>query len=430
MWRMMAVFKIIIRYLGYTTLAVIIPAIGGMSVVQAGTILVSPSGKIQSVKEAVNLAKPYDTIRIAPGLYRENDIRINKPLAIIGRQHPVLDAGFKKGVFIVEADNVLIAGLTIRNVEESFVQNYAAVRVVRGQNVKVLDNIIQNTYYGVYLERAEKCLVKNNIIRGQAKMESTSGNGIHIWRSNAITVTNNKVSGHRDGIYLESANNSIISHNTSTGNLRYGLHFMFSDNNRYEHNQFKQNGSGIAVMYSRNIHMTDNLFEHNWGAAAYGILLKDISDSYIERNIFRQNTTGIYAEGCTRLHIKNNEFRNNGWAVRLLGSSVDLTFEQNNFIQNTFEISTSNNYSSDNAFRGNFWSSYTGYDLDRDGIGDVPHKPVKLFAYLLEDFPGSIILLRSMFVDLLELIEKVAPVLTPENVLDNTPSTHLNSWKS
>lgn len=427
---MKPVVKIFVLYLAFACLTALLPAHWHAGRAQAATIDVSPAGKIRSVAEAVRRARPHDTIRVAPGLYRENDIRIDKPLAIIGRQQPVLDAGFKKGIFTVEADSVLIAGLTLRNVEESFARNYAAVRVVYGSHVTLRDNVVQNTYYGLYLERADNCLVQRNTIRGQARKESTSGNAIHIYNSNAITVANNQVSGHRDGIYLESAGNSVVRGNTSKGNLRYGLHFMFSDNNRYERNRFSRNGSGIAVMYSRQIHMYDNLFEHNRGPAAYGILLKDIADSYIERNIFRQNTTGIYAEGSTRLHIKHNEFSHNGWAVRLLGSSTGLNFEENNFIQNTFEISTSNNYSSDNAFRGNFWSSYTGYDLDGDGTGDVPHKPVKLFAYLLEDMPSAILFLRSLFMDLLELMEKVAPVLTPENVVDNQPSTRLNHWKS
>lgn len=419
-----------IRLLRSTALAALLAVAWGLGAAQARILPVSQTGKIRSVKAAVALARPYDTIRIAPGLYRENDIRIQKPLTILGRQRPILDAGFKKGLFIIEADQVLIAGLVLRNVEESFERNYAAVRVVRGRHVTVRDNLIQNTYYGVYLERADSCLVTRNTIRGQARQESTSGNAIHIWRSNAITVADNLLTGHRDGIYLESAGNSLVTGNTSTGNLRYGLHFMFSDNNRYQRNRFTRNGSGIAVMYSHHIHMSDNYFENNMGATAYGILLKDISDSYIERNVFRQNTTGIYAEGSTRLHIRHNEFRHNGWAVRLLGSSTDITFEKNNFIQNTFEISTSDNYSSDNVFRGNFWSSYTGYDLNRDGIGDVPHKPVSLFAYLLEDVPTSIVLLRSMFIGLLEMIEQVAPVLSPENVRDHSPSTRLNLWKS
>ena len=426
----MAIRQIVIRCWDYIKIAVLILAILGINTAQASTLTVSPTGAIRSVKEAVQRAQPHDTILINPGIYRENDITINKSLVIIGQQQPILDAGFKKGIFSVMAENVLITGLTMRNVEESFAKNYAAVRVRGGGHITIRDNTILNTYYGVYLEQTDSCAVLNNTIQGQAKQETTSGNAIHVWRARAITINNNKVAGHRDGIYLESAGNSIVINNTSSNNLRYGLHFMFSDNNRYERNRFSRNGAGIAVMYSRNIHMNDNLFEQNWGAAAYGILLKDITDSRIERNVFRENTTGIHAEGSTRMQIKNNEFRNNGWAVRLLGSSEDVNFEQNNFIGNTFEISTSTNYSSHNTFQGNYWSSYTGYDLDHDGIGDVPHKPVKLFTYLVEDVPASVILLRSMFMDLLELIEKVAPVLTPENIIDTAPSTRLNHLKS
>lgn len=417
------------RHFLFTVLALVLPLLFGATTILAKTIPVSLTGKIRSVKEAIRLAQPYDTVWVASGIYHENDILIDKPLAIIGGQKAVLDAGFKKGIFSVMAQNVLIAGLTLQNVEESFTKNYAAVRVRGGGHITVRNNTILNSYYGVYLEQTDSCTVSHNYIKGNAKQESTSGNAIHLFRTNHINIASNNVLRHRDGIYLESSSNSTITGNTSQNNLRYGLHFMFSDNNSYRHNKFIRNGSGIAVMYSRDIIMTDNLFEQNWGAAAYGILLKDISDSRIERNIFRQNTTGIYAEGSTRLLLKNNEFRQNGWAVRLLGSSEDLTFEQNNFIGNTFEISTSTNYSSHNIFRANYWSSYTGYDLDKDGTGDVAHKPVKLFSYLLEDIPSSVVLLRSLFIDLLELIEKVAPVLTPENVLDNQPSTRLNTWK-
>ena len=55
----------------------------------------------------------------------------------------------------------------------------------------------------------------------------------------------------------------------------------------------------------------------------------------------------------------------------------------------------------DNKFDGNYWSSYSGYDLDKDQIGDVPYRPVKLFSYVVNRTPETIILLRSLFVDLI-----------------------------
>lgn len=72
---------------------------------------------------------------------------------------------------------------------------------------------------------------------------------------------------------------------------------MFSNNDTYITNTFRNNGAGVAVMYTHGVKMFNNLFEENWGDAAYGLLLKEISDSHIEGNIFTKNTSGIYMEG-------------------------------------------------------------------------------------------------------------------------------------
>ncbi|MDO1448197.1 nitrous oxide reductase family maturation protein NosD [Rhodocytophaga aerolata] len=394
----------------------------------AQTLEVRKTGPIQSIKKAIQLAQPHDTISIREGIYLESEIIIDKPLTIIGRNNPVIDGQLTGEIITIQADSVVLEGVTLQNVKTSAIKDYAAVRISRSKHCTIRNNHIKNAFFGIYLEKADSCRVQNNRIHSQAKMESTSGNGIHVWYCNTMLIEGNQVSGHRDGIYFEFVSGSKISGNTSTLNLRYGLHFMFSNGNEYRKNHFIKNGSGVAVMYAKEIVMEENTFENNWGAAAYGILLKDITDSRIEKNRFVQNTVGIHAEGTNRTLIQHNEFSQNGWALRMMGSCEDLRFENNNFISNTFEVATSNNYTSSNTFTGNYWSSYTGYDLDKDGVGDVAHKPVKLFTYLMEDVPTSMVLIRSLFIDLLELAEKVAPVLTPTNVQDTQPSIHLNHW--
>jgi len=72
---------------------------------------------------------------------------------------------------------------------------------------------------------------------------------------------------------------------------------------------------------------------------------------------------------------------------------------------NSFDVSY-NTKLNDNRFLGNYWSSYTGYDLDRDGIGDVPYRPVKLFSYIVGRTPETIILLRSLFIDILNFSDE------------------------
>ncbi len=397
---------------------------------KAANIEVCATCEYTSIQQAVDAAKEGDQVIVRAGIYPENNIVIRKKISLKGIGNPVVDAGNKNGLFTIETtDSVLIEGFTLRNVEVSFRKDFAAIKVFRSNYCTVRNNLIENAFFGIQLEKSDYTQVLYNQVSGQAEKEASSGNAIHLWYCNNARIEGNKVQGHRDGIYFEFVSESIIRNNLSTGNLRYGLHFMFSDKNHYQGNTFAKNGAGVAVMYSKDIEMRENTFADNWGPAAYGLLLKDITDSKIVRNTISGNTIGVYAEGSNRLQVVENTFRQNGWAFKLMGSCDEVQIKQNNFISNTFEVSSSAMKASSNVFDQNYWSSYTGYDLDKDGLGDIPHRPVKLFSYLLEQSPQAIVLLRSMFTDLLELAEKVTPVLTPEFIKDERPSIKLIKWE-
>jgi len=202
---------------------------------------------------------------------------------------------------------------------------------------------------------------------------------------------------------------------------------MFSNDDTYQDNTFENNGAGVAVMFSKKIKMYNNIFKENWGTASYGMLLKEINDAEIIGNTFEDNTIGINIEGSNRIIYKHNNFMNNGWAIKVKGACYTNTFIENNFLYNSFDIAY-NSKINDNKFDRNYWSSYTGYDLDKDGIGDVPYRPVKLFSYIVNRTPETIILLRSMFIDIIDFSEKVSPVFTPDNLLDNNPLTKKIAW--
>jgi len=203
-------------------------------------------------------------------------------------------------------------------------------------------------------------------------------------------------------------------------NLRYGLHFMFSHECEYRDNRFERNGAGVAVMYTRHMTMEGNTFADNWGPASYGLLLKEIRDSRIVRNTFRRNSVGLYMEGSARNEVSGNTFEANGWAIRVLANAEGNTFAGNTFRQNSFDVTT-NSSRNVSTFRGNYWDHYEGYDLDHDGYGDVPYHPVRLFSLLVAQNEPALILLRSVFVELLDAAERVMPVLTPRMLQDDRP---------
>lgn len=386
----------------------------------AEVLLVGPAEQYQSIKAALRACHKGDTLLIRPGYYRERNIVIDKTVTLTGIDYPVVDGENEGEVFTIKADSVTIQGLQIQNVGTDYLKDEAGINIVNSAHCRIINNRLYNTFFGVYLQKSKNCLVKDNQIKGEAEAEISSGNAVHSWYCQNIKIQDNVLSHHRDGIYLEFVDQAEIIGNQSVDNLRYGLHFMFSNHNSYFNNTFSHNGAGVAVMFSKEIEMRSNTFSGNWGPAAYGLLLKEIYDSEITGNLFTGNTTGIYAEGATRCTIRGNQFKSNGWAMKMLGSSLENQIRQNNFIANTFDLSTNSSRNS-NIYINNYWSEYNGYDLDQDGYGDVPYRPVDLFSYVVNRVSPSIILLRSLLVDLINFAEKVTPALTPESLTDPQP---------
>lgn len=390
----------------------------------AATIKVRP-GK-NSFSKAITIAHVNDTLLVQPGLYKEHDILINKKLTIIGVQYPVIDGSNKSQIIFITADSVVLQGLQVQHTGRSSMTDMAAIRVQDANYALVQNNKVLDNTYGIYLQNATYCTVRNNDIHSNSKDELNSGNGIHAWKCHDLMIRDNHISGHRDGIYFEFVTESHIVHNISTKNVRYGLHFMFSHNDTYTYNQFTDNGSGVAVMYSKGVIMLYNTFRYNWGDAAYAILLKEIANSKIEHNMFTKNTVGLYMESTTNIAVGQNQFIDNGWAIKVMASCAQSNFEKNNFIGNSFDVATNGTMVLNN-FKQNYWDKYDGYDLNRNGIGDVPYYPVSVYAVITEKIPTAMILYRSFLTDIMDQVEKVMPSIIPDQLKDDAPS--MKKWK-
>ena len=310
--------------------------------------------------------------------------------------------------------------MCFKGVKTSYLKEHSAIRIKDKKNFYLAKNKIDSCFFGIYLQHAKDGIIENNIIIGNATTEAESGNGIHAWYCKRVVIRDNIIKGNRDGIYLEFVDESTVENNLSEDNKRYGLHFMFSNDDSYLNNVFKNNGVGVAVMFSRRIKMIDNEFSFNWGGSSYGLLLKEILDAEIRNNTFEQNTLGIFVEGSNRVNYFHNSFIRNGWAIKFSGGCEDNEIHRNNFINNSLDLVINSNLNS-NKIHHNYWSNYSGYDLDKDKIGDVPYYPVKLFYYVIDQTPEAIVLMRSLFVDLINYAEKVSPIFTPKDVFDNYP---------
>lgn len=386
----------------------------------ARTIDVYP-GTGAPVAAALAGAQPSDTLFLHRGLYREPTILVRQSVTIRGEAGAVLDGEGQRAILIVFAPHVTVEGLTLRHTGFSGIDDRAALRFVDTRDCRIIGNRIEGAFFGIYLARVTGCDVRDNVIVGNAGGEMDAGNGIHLWYARDVHLTRNIIEQHRDGIYFEFTHGGVVRDNISRRNGRYGLHFMFSDSCQYVRNQFVGNAAGIAVMYTNHVEIRDNLFADARGSASYGLLLKAISDSRIEGNTFRANSVALHLEDANRNQILGNRLERNGWAIRLMTNADDNTIAGNDFIANAFDVVASGERNS-TQLHGNYWDSYRGYDLDRNGVGDVPHHPVRLFALIVENNPPALILLRSFLLDLLDIAERVLPVLVPATVIDTAPA--------
>jgi nitrous oxidase accessory protein len=389
--------------------------------VNAAVQTIEASAMLTSLQAIVDNTQSGDTIQLR-GHFRLHNLTLTRPITLIGVENAVFSADSAGDIIHVkETSEVSISGLTLKNVQVSFLKEFAAINLTNSTDCRISDNTFTENFFGIYLSDSKRIKIERNNLTGADRSMSHAGNGIHLWNSREVKITNNRVIGHRDGIYFEYARQIDVQHNHSERNLRYGIHFMFSDSCTYSYNDFISNAAGIAVMYTNHVTMTHNLFQDSWGASAYGLLLKDIKDSKVLNNRLVRNSVAFQMEGCDRIHIEGNALIDNGWAMRIMANCTDNKIIGNDFVGNSFQVATNSriNY---NSFDRNYWSVYAGYDLDKDGFGDVPFRPVSLYGLVVEQRPPSIILMRSLLVEILNLAERLIPTITPETLMDSHPS--------
>ena len=384
------------------------------------SIQVGSQYPFKTIKSALESAVNGDTIWVYPGHYKESPVIVDKKVVMIGIDRPVLDGENLYEVVSIKADSVSFKGFKVQNSGFSSMNDLGGIKVYDRKHIVILDNVLENNFFAIYLQYSKHCLVKDNIITSNAYDEQNSGNGIHCWKSDSLQIIANRIEGHRDGIYFEFVKESVVWRNISRNNVRYGLHFMFSHNDAYFSNVFENNGAGIAVMYTKHVFMANNSFLNNTGDACYGLLLKDISDSHIIGNRFIGNTIAMMLEGANRNMITRNMISENGWGMKVQANCEDNHIFGNNFIHNTFDVATNGTLVL-SYFKENYWDKYEGYDLDKDGLGDIPYHPLSIYSYVIEQNPISMLLFRSFMVTLMDKTERLIPSVTPEAFVDLTP---------
>lgn len=373
-------------------------------------------------------AAPGSTIEIGPGTYREH-LRIDKPLTLVGRGRPVIDGQGSGDIIEVAAPDVTIRGFSIRNTGIDLDRENAAIRVLAPRAV-IEDNTLDDILFGIDLREAPDSIIRNNRIGGKDLDIARRGDGLRLWRADRTLVEGNAIHSGRDAILWYSSG-VVVRGNTSEA-CRYGLHLMFSDDTTIEHNTLRNNSVGVYLMYSTGVRIRHNRLIRNRGPSGYGIGLKETDRFTVEDNLLIANRVGVYIDGSPFTRAQPGVFTRNTLAYNDIGFTIlpsargnEVT--ENNFVDNIEQVSVAGRGGlSANAFwkedRGNYWSNYTGYDENADGIGDFVHESQTLFEDMMDREPRLRLFLFSPAQQAIEFVGRALPAVRPEaKFVDEVP---------
>jgi nitrous oxidase accessory protein len=353
------------------------------------TLLASPAaaqGDSFDLPAALAAAQPGDTIVVPPGVYA-GPLVVDVPgLTLEGQEGAVIDGGGLGDVFTVTAPDVTLRGLTIRNSGDSLDREHAGITGL-APRLTIENNRLENVLFGIYLKEAPDSVMRGNRYRHGPAHRPPRRRHPHLaepWHAGGGQLCLRRARCGDVVLQRRVLRRNVVE------NGRYGLHFMFSDNQTLEENVLRNNSVGAYLMYGRGLTCSNNLLLDNNGPSGYGVALKDVDDVLAVGNRMVNNRVGIYVdnsprEADTTVLFEDNLLAYNEIGVEMLPLVRRNTFTNNIFQENREQIAIAgggelrgNDWSHDGW--GNYWSDYAGFDADGDQCrrhGLPLHQPVR-----------------------------------------------------
>lgn len=399
----------------------VVYALNAPSAGRAETLPPTPSRTSQNgmvpLQEKIDAAAPGVTILIPAGRYR-GSLVLHQPIVLVADGEVVLDGASQSDVVRITSADVTLRGFRIRGTGDSVDEENAGI-AISAPRATIENNVLEDVLFGIHLKNAHDTVLRGNVIGGKNLPIARRGDAIRLWNSHHTLIDHNTIHDSRDAVLWYSKNVRVVGNHIRRG--RYGLHFMYSDDNILEDNHLSDNSVGAYLMYSRNVAVRRNTFTANRGPSGYGFGLKDVDVVVAEENTFSGNRVGVYIDNSPYSPDVLTTFRGNVLAYNDIGLAFQPAVRRNRFVENAFlenleqiAVLSSGNFHG-NEFtvggRGNFWSDYTGYDLDGDGIGDLPYQPVSVFENLMEREPSLRMFLYSPAQQAVELAARAFPIV-------------------
>lgn len=403
-----------------TLVAVVV--IGGSLALSTG----EPASAETPLQPLIDAAEPGSTLVLEPGMYT-GGVTVDKPLSITATGVAVIDGHNVGSVFTIEAADVTIDNLVIRNSGDSLDREDSGVTSIDVPRVTIRNNTFENTLFGVFLRTAPGSKVVGNTIGAKDVETARRGDGIRLWECEGTVVDNNNVTGGRDLVFWFADGIQVTNNVVTEG--RYGLHFMYSDDAVVRGNNLSDNSVGAFMMYSRRTQIIGNVMANNHGPSGYGVGLKDMDDVRIEDNRFISNRIGVYLDNSPWSADAEGWVEDNLFAYNTVGMMFQPSVKRNHMSSNTFidnveqvGVTGSGDFGGNDwtmAGVGNYWSDFAGYDADGNGIGDVPYRGQDLYNSITDGNPELTFFQETPAAKAISLAAQMFPVLRPKPIIED-----------
>lgn len=378
---------------------------------------VTGGGHLQPVLDG---ARTGETLCLGPGRWL-GPARVERELALWGPRDAVIAAGAPGSVLTIAASHSAVSGLTIDGSGGRFDKLDAAVHVI-ADDVRVQGIAVVHAVYGILVEKTRRAVIVDNHVRGDAATAmGMRGDTIRLWESYDARVTHNLVEDGRDMVVWYSSRN-VVAHNRVLRG-RYGTHFMYSHDNHVHDNAYVDGVVGVFVMYSKRVTLERNLVLNAAGASGMAIGLKDSGDVLARDNVLVHDTIGFYIDETPgtlgeTLRIEGNTIRQCTIAVRFHTSPRRTTFTNNDLADNARQIAAAAGTTPTGAtWTDNYYDDYAGYDLDGDGVGDLPYRAESASEDLVAQRPELAFLRGAPALALVDVGSRLLPLWQARELL-------------
>ncbi len=397
---------------------------------QGSRLVVSPEGPYTAIEAALAAAQDGDVIEVQGGTYT-GPLVVDKAVTLEGIDWPLIDGGDTGTVVTLAAPNSAIIGFDIRGSGVEPDRDHAGITLMAA-HTRAENNRLSDVLFGIFVARADHAVVRGNEITGKQEYDvGRKGDGIRLWYSQHVLVEDNLVYGVRDVVVWYSSYVTLRENIIREG--RYGVHLMYCDEAIIEHNRLFDNSVGIYVMYTNATTLTGNFIRGQRGPSGYALAFKDADNIEAAGNVLVDNRVGIFLDGTPfrpdaggYAHFTDNIIAFNDVGVVLQPAVRGSEMADNTFWENVEQVSLQGGggQADWNTWQGNYWSDYTGFDADGDGLGDVPYHAERLFESLYDREARLRALIYSPAAQAIELAAEAFPVVRPQPKLsDPAPRT-------